>query len=395
MGIIARNTTKVAVEIETTEGTYVAPTGATSFVQTLADGFELTPSKELLERNIFAGSLGKPVPRTGTRSVTGSIPCEARANSTAGSAPEVNALLMSAMGTRRQITTTVTTKASGNTDDTLQIEDADISKFAVGDIILVKESGEYHVSPITAVDSTGGAANITLLVALPSGNFSNSVVIEKSTIYSLAESGHKSLSITKYLGDAIRETAFGCKVNSMALSSFATGQLPQFDFGFEGLNFANSLTAPAYTPSYDTSLPPIVLSAGAYIDGSLITVNEVSFSLENTLGFATSISEANGKSSSRFTGRSVTGSLNPYKDDGSIANFEKFRDNTQFSLFGYAMNPTASAGEFGQIIAFYMPACLITEYTEADADGLAQEQIAFTASRGTAGTTNELYLAFI
>lgn len=394
MALTVRKNTSVAVEIEDTEGVYKAPVAATSFVQAL-DGLEMSPTKELLERAVFTASIGKTAPRTGQFQVTGSIPTECRAHSTEGNAPEYDALMRSALGGRRQITTTTTTKATGNTGSVLQIQDADISKFAVGDIVLVKEAGGFHVSPISARTTGTGTATITLLVPKPSGSFSNSVVIARSTIYTVADSGHPSLSISKYIESAVLEQAVGCRVNSMSLEGFSTGQLPSFSFGFEGLNFASSLTAPPFTPSYDTALPPIVLDGRVYLDGSAIDVNELTLSLENTLGFASSIAAENGRTSGRATERTITGSFNPYKQDNSIANFTRFKNNTAFSLFAYAKVPTGVAGQFGQVVAIYMPNCLITELGEADQDGLLQESISFSANRGSAGTTPELYIAFI
>lgn len=395
MGDTVKKNTSVAIEIESTEGTYVAPSAASSFVQTLADGFELSPSKEVLERNVFTSSIGKTAPRTGQFQVSGSIPVEARAHSTEGAAPEYDKLMRSALGSRRQISTAITTKATGNTGSVLQIQDADIASINVGDIIMVKESGAFHVSPVSAVDSTVGAANITLLVPKASGSFSASVVIARSTTYIVADSGHPSLSISKYVESAVLEKAIGCKVTSMSLENFSTGQLPTISFGVEGLNFDRSLSAPAYTPSYDTALPPIVLDGRAYMDGTAIDINELSVSLENSLGFKTSISAENGRVSSRATERVITGSMDPYKADNSIANYTKYKQNTAFSLFAYAKVPTSTTGEFGQVIAIYMPNCVITELGEADQDGILKDAISFSANRGSAGTTPEIYVAFI
>lgn len=395
MGDTVKKNTAFGVEIESVEGTYLAPTAANKFVQTLADGAELSPAKELLERDIFTSSVGKTAPRTGMFQVSGSMPVEARAHSVEGSAPEYDALLRSALGSRRQITTTTTTKATGNTGSVLQIEDADIAKFNVGDIVMVKQAGAYHVSPISAKSTGVGTASITLLIPKPSGSFSASVVVSKSTTYVVADSAHPSLSISKYIENALVEKGIGCKVTSMALENFATGQLPSFNFGFEGLNFDTALSAPPFTPSYDTALPPIVLDGRIYMDSSEIVVNELTVELENALGFKTSIAAENGRISSRVTERTITGSFNPYKADNSIANFTKYKANTAFSLFAYAKVPSATAGEYNQVVAIYMPNCLITELSESDQDGLLQDSITFSANRGNAGTTPEIYIAFI
>lgn len=395
MPIAVLNSTSVAIEKEVTEGVYVTPASAASYVQCLDSGLEIKPSKELLERNIFTSSIGKITPRTGQKSVSGAIPTECRAFSVEGSAPEPNNLLESAFGTRRQNTVVVTTKATGNTGSVLHIADADIAKFAVGDIVLVKEAGAFHVSPITIVVTTATAATITLLVPKPTGSFSASVTIGKFTTYTVAEAGHPTLSITKFLDSAIRETAIGCRVNKMGLENFSTGKIPTLSFGFDGLDFGRSLTAPSFTPAYDSALPPIVLDGRAYMDGAAITINELAFSMENTVGFSTSIAAANGKVASRVTSRKITGTFNPYQDTASITNFTKFTANTEFSLFAYAKNDSGTTGQFQNIVAVYMPKCLITELGQADADGLVQESISFQASRGATGTNAEIFFCFI
>jgi hypothetical protein len=394
MSIAVRNTTKLAVEEETVEGVYVAPTAATSFVQTLDSGLEIKPAKALLERKIFTGTIGKVTPRTGERTVTGAVPTECRSHSIEGNAPEYNSLMKSAMGTRRQNTTVIATKATGNTGTVLQILDADISKLSVGDIILVKEPGAFHVSPIISKASGAGVASVTLLVSKPTGSFSASVNIAKFTTYTVAESGHPTLSLTKYIDDSIRETAIGCRVNKFELQNFATGKIPNFNFGFEGLNFDRSLTAPSYVASFDSALPPIVLDGRAYMDGSSIVVNDIGFAMENTAGFSTSIASPNGKVASRIVARKITGSLNPYQDTTDLTNYNKFVSNTEFSLFAYAKNDSGVAGEFQNVVAVYMPKCLITQLGEADAQGLVQQTLSFQASRGADGLTNEIYMSF-
>lgn len=390
MALTIKDNTIYAVEIEDTEGTYKAPTAATSYVQTLADGAELTPAKELLERNIFNGSIGKTTPRTGTKSVSGALPVEFRAGETEGSVPEYDALLRSAMGTRKSTDGAIT--KTGNTASVLQIEDADISEFAVNDIVMVKEAGAYHVSPISAVDATGGAANITLAIPAAAAPADN-VVVAAATTYSLADSGHPSLSISKYLESNYLEQATGCRVSSFALENFTTGQLASFNFGFEGLSFDQSVTASPFTPDFQDSLPPIILNACVFQDGVNVDVNELSFSMENTLGFVTATCSPNGRISSRITERSITGSFNPYKDDASTAQFDLFNNNTEYSLFAFAYNPTATAGEFENVVAVYLPKVVTTEMSEADQDNVLQHSLSFSAGRGADAATDELVVA--
>jgi len=396
MAIAVRDNTVVAVEIEVTEGTYVAPSAADKYVQTLADGFELTPAKELLERNIFNGSIGKSTPRTGIRSVSGSIPTEFRASSTEGGAPEYDALMRSALGSRRQTASTLaddTDSGTPHTTSRIYLLDADAGTFQVGDIVTVKVAGDYHTSPITAVSDVVGDVYVDLLV--PAGSaFTDGDEIAPATHYNVAESGQPTLSISKYIENAVLEQATGCRVNSLSLENWTTGQLANWNFGFDGLDFDRSLTPNPFTAAFDSALPPIILQACVYQDDTRIDVNEVSFTVENTIGFATSTCSENGRLSSRISERTITGSFNPYKEDDNIDQFNKFKNNVEYSIFGFAYVPSSTTGEYSQVCSFYLPNCISTELAEADQDGLIQEEVSFSAGRGADGTEDEIFISF-
>lgn len=396
MAIAVRDNTSYAVEIETTEGEYLAPQSADSYVQVLKDGAEMTRSQELLQREIFTGSIGKTQSRLGTRSVSGAMPVEFRAGETEGAAPEADKLYTSAMGTKKTRSAVVT--GAGNTASVLQIDDLDISGFSQFDIIVVEEAGNFEFSWVSAVDTTPAAANITLGKALSAAPADN-VILSAVTQYSTSNNGHPSLSISKYIESSKLEEAVGCRVTSMALENFSTGQIPSVNFGFEGLTFDSSATASPFTPSYDTSLPPIALNACIYQDGTEISVNDFSFSLENTLGFVTATCSDNGRISSRVTERAITGSFNPYKDDTDLTQFDNFKCNTPYNLFATAQNNTLDAncdptGEFTGGVAVLMTNCITTELGESDQDGLLVEDITFEATRGPSGTDEEMKIAF-
>lgn len=394
---IAKNTSIIGIMEESTENTYVAPSSASDYIQPLADGFEMSPSKEQIQRNILTNNIGVVTPRVGQKSVEASLPVEFRASGTEGAAGDHDLLLHGLLGNRRQISTTTTTKSSGNTGSVLQIEDADISKFTVGDIIVIKESGDHHPCAITAKSTGTGTATITVSPAKASGSFSNSVVISKSTVYYPANSGHKSLSLSYYWANEILEKAIGCKVTSMSLDNFSTGQIASMNFALQGLNFDEANGSAAHTPSYDSGLPPLILQACLFQDGVELTINQFGLSVNNTLGFLTSTCSENGKISSRITKREVSGTINPYKDDSSVAQFTKFNTQDEFSLFISAYNPSSTSGEIemGSCVGIYLPNCIFTEKKVADLDGILVDELAFAATRGTAGTSDEIFIGLI
>jgi hypothetical protein len=397
MGLTIKQNQELAIMEEVTEGTYLTPASGTDYIQGMSDGMEMTPSKEQLDRNIMDGNIGMLTPRHGTSSVTGSVGVELKTSGTEGSAPESSPLYRAALGSSRSFVTKTADDTDAGaiyTDTIIALADGDAAVFNIGDIVTTKRSGSYHTSPISAVSTTASANSITLLIADPAGAYVDGIVITAGYTVLTANSGHPTLSVSKFVEGAVLEQAAGCRIGSMSLNNFATGQLADVGFSFEGLNFDRTVSASPYTPSFDSAYPAVILSACVYVDGVALDVSDVSISLENTLGFVTPTCSSTGRSSSRVSSRSISGSFTPYKQDNSVANFDRFNDGTEFSLFISAHVPTTTSGEYDQIVSMYMPVCFSTEIGETDADGILQDSISFMASRGSDGSSEEMYITF-
>lgn len=383
------------IEEEVTEGTYVAPQSTGGYFQPL-EGEEFTPSRELLERNILSGSIGRSAPKLGMKSAQLSIPVEFRASGTEGAAPDFDKLIESAMGAVRSIASQVTTKNASHTTTQLEIEDADISDFSVGDIIVVLKSGAHEARAVTAVDTTGSAANITIAPAL-SSTPPNSVVIAKARTYYLADTGHPSLSLSRYVGAAIRQAALGCKVSQMSFDNFATGQIASLNFALQAMSFTETVGAPPHTPVYDSAAPPVILNTCIWKGSSMLSMNNFSLQLQNELVQKKDFCDANGVVAQLVARRTISGTMNPYAPHNAVTQFDNWLAGTQFSMFGYAYTPSATSGEIelGSVVGFYLPACIVTEYKKTDQDGLVIDEMAWQATRGNDGTTPEFYLGMI
>jgi hypothetical protein len=395
---IIRKNSIIGIEEEVSEGTYLAPQANTSYIQPLEEGFDMNMARELLDRGLLTSAPGKETPRLGMRSVTATLPVEYRGSGTEGAQPDFHPLLKSALGGNREIAAQVTSKNVAHTALEIEIEDADIGNFSVGDVVCVLESGAHEVRPISAIDSGAGTASITFPFALDNGAPSNAVVISKSQMYYTASTGHPALSLSYYWANEIRQAATGAKVTSLSLDNYTVGQVSSLNFGLEGLFYEDEADGVApHTPSYDSGIPPILLKACVFRDGVSIPVNTLTLSLANTLGFTTSLCSENGKISSRVVSREITGSLNPYKDDTSTDYFDDWDAGTEFSLFAYAFNPSSTAGEFdlGSICSIWLPQCLTTEFQTQDLEGLLVDQMSFRATRGSDGTEEEMYLSLI
>ncbi len=392
--------TQVAVTEEVTEGTYVAPSAATDYVQPLEDFVGFTPTKELVERNILRPQLGQITPRTGTQRSEAGMAVEMRASGTEGEETDYDLLLETAVGSRRQTTTRTTTKAApAHTTTTIYIEDADIGDFAVGDGIVVLETGSHEHVVVTAVDSVSADKNITVSPAM-SGAPSASVEISKFTTYFGASSGSaaKSLSLTAFLGNGgVSQRIAGMKCTSMSLDNFTTGQIASWNFGLNGLSLTEVLESSPFTPSFDSGVPPLILSACVFQDGTQIDVNNFSLSVTNTLSERLSTCDANGLTALNLTEREISGTFDPYKSDSSTSQFDNFDDNTPYSLIALAATPSSTAGELtlGTCVSIYMPNCITTEFAPQDLNNIIQDGVTFAATAGDSGSDTDIFISVV
>jgi hypothetical protein len=304
----------VFIEKEVTEGTYVPEASGASAVEVLSDGLEFTPTKELLERNNRTSTVETVPSRVGQKSMAGGVPCEMKAAATEGAEPETGALYEALLGGKA----TLTEVTSLISHTTTRIYVTDNSQYAVGYIVKIKQSeiaGVDHISPISAVDNDG-QDYIDLLI--PYGvAFSDNVKIAAATVF-YHQSGAPTLSVTNYLGGEIREKAIGMRPTGGEIANWSTGQLPEMTFNLEGLDFERGVGQPLFTPTYDSEAGaevPVILCSKIFKDTTELTLNSLSISFTNTLGFLTSTASKNGKIKSRITKFQVGFSINPYMED--------------------------------------------------------------------------------
>jgi len=384
----------VFIEKEGTEGQYQAETAGAKAVEVLSDGLEFTPSKELLERNNRTATVEKVPARVGQKSMAGSVPFEFRANQVEGAEPESSDMWEALLGGKSVVT--ATTSDSGHTVSRIQLSDGDGAKYQKGFIVKVKEydenpANEDHISPITVVSTTPGDNYIDLLIPYGAA-FTDNVVVAPVTMFYHA-SGAPTLSVTNYLGGTIREKAIGMRVTSCEISAFSTGQLPQVTMAMEGLSYEREVGAPLFAPSFDTSLPPVILCAKVYQDSTELVLNNFQMTIANTLGFLTSTASKNGKISSRITELVTSWQANPYMEDDDVDQFDKFDQNSKFSIFGSAHNPGAAQNEHLEVVAYYMPNCRTTEVATGDEDGILTDQLSGSAFKEDGG--DSVFIAFI
>ncbi|MEE8599308.1 MAG: phage tail tube protein [Dehalococcoidales bacterium] len=379
----------IGLSKEVTEGTYLAPS---DWVMPL-EGFSDSSNREELERQAITANIGTAVPRVGIKSASVTLPLEYKGSGAEGTDPESDLLLESMLGSKREINSRSTTKA-GNTASQLEIEDADISKYSAGDMIVVLEAGDHSAHFITAVDPTAAAANITISPAR-SGAPSDNVEISMSTTYYPANISHPSLSASVFLGDEILSSVSGCKVASMSLDNFSVGQVPSLNFALQGMDFDRS-DASSAGATYSDGLPFITLGACVYQDGVSLELQDFSFTVTNEIGQIKSTCSESGVTTQRHTKRSIEFSMNPYMDDTTLEQWDKFTGQELYSLVVIGFSPSAVAGEIdlGSVCGVYLPNCLTTSAPTGDVDNIMVDDISGKATVGLTGDEDDIFMSF-
>lgn len=392
MTTLVKGESSLYITKEVTRGTHVDPTVDADGVEPNEEGIEFRMTREVIERNTLTNSIEAVEPRLGTKNVEGSFSMEFKAGATAGAKPRGSHVYENLLGTVKTVATTTTTKASGNTTSFLAVEDADISKFAKGDIVLVKKAGAFECRPVASVVTTTGAAGLNLAIPL-SGAPGASVVIERFTTY-YHSSAEVPLSATWFPGGEIKEEISGLDIASASLEGWTANETPSWSFSLRGLDIQKSVAAPSVAVDFSSDAQvPVMQSAIAYLGTEAIDYVELGLSVENTLTDLPAANKSTGKLGTRKTALNITGSINPYTSASNVSRWNNFNNGDNTSLFLYAGNPTGVAGEFNQVIAIWLPKVKITNMPMGDQDGVLTDNIEFSAFKTAGG--DSMFLGFI
>jgi hypothetical protein len=384
---VVHNESSVGLKVESTAGTYEPSTTGTDYIEVLAEGFELVKTREVLERDNLSSTVEKEKSRVGMAEVTGNIPVEFRASTTAGNAPQMlDIQLRSLLGGKKSEATKTTTTGATSTVLTFTSH-----SFTVGSSVLVKESGAYEVRPISAVDAT----TITFPFALDNGAPSDGVVVEAVCTYYHDTANAVSFSAEYNIGNTIQDQARGLTCNSGSLENWTVGTIPTMSFGVIGADIARSDDTQTATPDYTAdALPPVCLESCLWIGGNKLAYSELSLNIENEVIPIKDACEASGKTGeNRVTGQKVSFTANPYMDDTTFAEFTAWNDNDDTSVFFYAFNPAATAGEFSEVVAVWLPFASFTAIPTGDNEGLATNAIEIDSQRSLG--SDSVYISFI
>jgi len=229
MAIQTRNSS-LSVMVESTEGTPVAPSGATDYVA-LQDDFTMSPDFELLENAELKASLGKSKSITGAENPTASFSHYLRHSGVEGTAPNYKEILEAIFGTETVDASEEVTD-SGSTTSVIALT-ANGSDHPRGSALLIKDgTNGRSIRPVHSQSSENLTLGFDIANAPAAG-----VGVGKCVMYSPADSGHQTLSLWHYIGSSgAIEMMSGVRVTEMGLT-FPAGELINANYSFEGLKY--------------------------------------------------------------------------------------------------------------------------------------------------------------
>lgn len=260
---IKTNSTILAVNIESVEGTPVLATAGSQVVP-LREGFSFGPAQEVLTNDELRAGIGSAADVPGVESGESEIPFFLRHSGVEGQESKDGKFYHSLFGAKTVNATEYDT-AAGSTVSVIAMPVGEGANFERGQALLVKNS----VREIRAIESISGD-NLTLAFNLPVAPSAAGINLGKAIVYKPANDGHPSLTLDMYRGNGgIREVISGGRVSEMSIEVNA-GEFIQGSFSIQGTKYyfdAIEITATSkYLDFDDGAVKQLVLTEKVYRD---------------------------------------------------------------------------------------------------------------------------------
>jgi hypothetical protein len=360
---------QLAAKIETIEGT--VETLAAADAKLLVYNPKATPDPQFFDRNPITESFSKMGKLIGSRPIGLSFSLEMRGSGTATTEPEWGKI-MKACGF--QINTFKSISIGAITSGPFQHSEiiTGAASLATGRVLVntVNGASAIYFVPISGTfqsgevitGSTSGATATTSSTPSDTGK-----AIEPLSLYGTG--GIPSLTMGNY-EDGLRKLAKGCRGNLKL--NLKAGEPGTFDLEFKGVEQSIADVALLSGVSFETTKPPVFLSAGLTLDSYAARVSELSIDLGNVLASRDDVNDAKGILSFLITDRNPTGSLKAEMVSAATYDFHaKLAENAEVPL-DFTLGTVA-----GNKFRFYAPKLQFTKVDDEDATGRELASLSF------------------
>lgn len=220
--------------------------------------------------------------------------------------------------------------------------------------------------------------------------FAETASAGSSVTYAPASQNHKSITI--YVYDNISSASSILHKITGARGSFSikldAGTIGTLSFTFKGIYNAPADVSAPTTPTYESTLPPIVESASLSLNSiTTLVVQALSMDLANDLVDEEDISSANALKGFLITGRKPSGSLNP--EAVSIATYPFVADWVASTARALSVVVGSASGNKLTITA---PKLTIDNVGDGDRNGIKTSELPFRMTQNAGN--DEMILLF-
>jgi hypothetical protein len=221
----------LGIKVESTEGTPALPSATTDFIAQ-QDDLSMEPSFEQLENAELKNSLGRAKTIVGAETPTASFSHYLRHSGTEGVAPKYGSTVLKAILGTETVDADEETTAAACTTSLIKLTGSGEDHPRGSGMLIKDATNGYSIRPAHSVSTNDVTLGFNLSDAPGSG-----VTVGKCVTYSVADTGHQTLSLWEYLGNGgAVELISGARPVSMDISLEAN-QLANASFSFEGIGF--------------------------------------------------------------------------------------------------------------------------------------------------------------
>lgn len=377
-------------EIEGTSGSGETPAVGTDAVY--AENIQVTPNFQIEETQGHIGSLDSEAPIVGGGGMQMSFAIPLKGSGTAGTAPEMDAILR-ACGlavTNTTVAVTGEAQAGGANSITLAAGASSTDDAYTGMPIRCPGSGgDGQVVFITAYNGTTKVAPVTPAWTTPPGA-GDDYEIMKNNRYAPASLDLETATLWRYqhATAAALDSHLTKVVGAAGNMSVEIGNrgLARATFNLAGIlpELPSNVSHPG-APTFDTTRPPPFKAAYAYLGGAAVKFMRFSLDLGNTVVQGDDPAAAYGFDVGQVTARQISGSINPnlvaLSTRNALSDFLAGTGREILLRWGSAI---------GNSMAILVPEARYVGATPTEVDGRAAEELPFRA----VGADSGVYLVF-
>jgi hypothetical protein len=208
-------------------------------------------------------------------------------------------------------------------------------------------------------------------------------VTEGEVVYAPMSTKDLMASVTLYIYlDGLLHVFSGCKGTVKLLC--VVGQTSKLEFKLMSIYAAPTDVAIA-SPTYDSTVPPVVLSAAFTFDSEAFAIQQLEIDLANVLVAKESLNEATGISGIAIVGREPKGSINP--ESMLIASYDLYTIWTASTQKEISIVIGSADGNKYTIV---MPDVVLESIGYGDRNGIRTNELPFRLTKDSSAGENEI-----